>query len=128
MRPAPVERINHMPGEIDSNGVSAKPRPEGIRVVERGERFASPIPCPECGGSTVIAIDNCESGTGEPKVDGFRLICIRDERRSESKGYRYGLFGDRHFYWQSLWVSSLRDALKWMKAEGIRVFERGKYE
>jgi hypothetical protein len=115
-----------MSRESDSNFTAGKPLPEETKLVRPGERFNCPLPCPECGGWTEIAIDEWESGTGMPKEGGFRLICIREEFRSERNGYRDDRLWEKHFYWQSVWDTSLRNALIWMEKAGIRVFDGDK--
>jgi hypothetical protein len=91
--------------------------------IKAGDRFECPITCPECGGATEIVIDEWDTGTGEPKGDGFRLICMREENNSVMKVFQ----GDKHTYRQSIWDESLRNALRWMKKSGIRVSTGNKF-
>ena len=95
--------------------------PKNITLVKPGVWFASPIPCPECGGDTGIVIEEWETETGEPKEGGFRLICIREEMKSEFYGYGQEHSWDKHFYWLTIWETTSRNALMWMKKAGIRV-------
>jgi hypothetical protein len=52
-------------------------------------------------------------------------ICLLDrvayEMKSEHYGYYHERFWDRHFYWQTIWETTSRDALMWMKKAGIKV-------
>jgi hypothetical protein len=110
-----------MSQESDSNSGSEKPLPERTQLVKRGVRFETPVPCPECGGSTEIVIDEWETGTGHPKEGGFRLICCREERELE-KGVSWDMsHGDMHFYWQSVWQTAIDNAYLWMIKAGIKV-------
>jgi hypothetical protein len=110
-----------MSQESDSNAGSEKPLPESTQLVSPGERFETPVPCPECGGPTEIVIDEWETGTGHPKEGGFRLICCREEREFVEEVSGDMRHRDSHFYWQSAWQTAIHNAHMWMIKAGIKV-------
>jgi hypothetical protein len=110
-----------MSQESDSNAGSEKPLPESTQLVSPGERFETPVPCPECGGPTEIVINEWETGTGHPKEGGFRLICCREEREYVEEVSGDIRHRDSHFYWQSAWQTAIHNAHMWMIKAGIKV-------
>ena len=120
MQPNVASAIRENRGELvmeEAAGKSEKTSSEISGVVRPGERIETPIPCPECGGLTEIVIEEWENETGRPIKSGFRLICSQEER-----GFEFDCRNEnRHFYWLSVWLTSIDDAYIWMIKAGIRI-------
>ena len=106
---------------VSVRNITRKKTQDVAILIKPGDRLETPIPCPECGNPTEVAIDEWESETGWPKICGYRLLCSAEERESERALAHNELPRWKHLHRLMVWSKALYRTFLWMIENGVRV-------